>query len=106
MAGGLEKMAATLHLSTENKQSLFGPGLLNTRQGMTSDMETVQPMPDTEGQLLGLETDLFLDYGMSFGLSPVMRFDPSMLNINGPTHQLQDYVDVDFRTRPQSLSRG
>ena len=44
--------------------------------------------------------DLFFDYGMSFGLSPVFRFDPSglglgdMFETNGVSYGMPDNGDA------------
>lgn len=63
---------------------------------------------DTSGQIPGVERpfefdgDLFFDYDMSFGLSPVFRFDPNMLSIDGSAAAttMQGFGEADFGMRP------
>lgn len=99
MAGGLEKMAATLNPSMETH---FGQlqDVTDTRNGTNGVVDALGQGAGIEGQFPGMEGDLFFDYGMSFGLSPVFRFDPSALNLDGSTPQIQDFADVDYRMRP------
>ena len=97
MVGGLEKMTSTLQSQMNQHPSTIG-----VRNGMNDRTDAVRPMPDVDGPLLDLDNDLFFDYGMSFGLSPVFRFDPAAMNLNGQTPQMHDFSDVDFHMRPQS----
>lgn len=98
MAGGLEKMVATLRPKRMEGQPSQPLHARNSTSGM---MNVMNQVPEPDAQLFELESDLFFDYGMSFGLSPVFRLDPS-LGLQGQTTQLSDFADVDYRMHPQS----
>lgn len=98
MAGGLEKMAATLNPNLDmvslqqmqdnmaNRNIMLNNGTLNLN-GMNSVPGADQPFGD-------FETDAFFDYGMSFGLSPVFPFDPTAFSMDGNAPgQMQDFTD-------------
>lgn len=101
MAPGLERMAAML-----------GPGreieLQQLREGETlrapmngaelTDPTLMGPGTAMEGNGMippGAGGELFFDYGMSFGLSPVFQFDPTSFMATGdPT--MQEFGTVDY----------
>lgn len=98
MAGGLEKMAATLNPNLDmgslqqmqdnmaNRNIMLNNGTLN--------LNGVNSLPGADQPFGDFETDAFFDYGMSFGLSPVFPFDPTTFGMDGnaPT-QMQDFTD-------------
>lgn len=98
MAGGLEKMAATLNPNLDmvslqqmqdnmaNRNIMLNNGTLNLNNG-------VNHMPGTEQQFGDFETDAFFDYGMSFGLSPVFPFDATTFGMDGTAGaSMQDFA--------------
>jgi len=48
-----------------------------------------------------MDGDTFFDYDMSFGLSPVFRFDPSMFTVDASGQSLPTYPEADYGMRPQ-----
>ena len=97
MAGGLERMTETLKTAAPGQV----PPLINGVGMATGIDETLEPMaqPATgERPFTDLDGDLFFDYDMSFGLSPVFRFDPGMLNIDGSA-PMPNYPEPDYGVR-------
>lgn len=95
-------MAATLNSGLDNNfgQLPIGSEMGNGTGGM---VDAIGQHTGIDGQFSNVEGGAFFDYGMSFGLSPVFRFDPALLNLDGSTPQMQqDFTDVDYRMRPQS----
>lgn len=91
MAGGLERMGVRLAgegMPTANGNSLATGMGDNVAAGQILDME--QPFPELDG-------DLFFDYDMSFGMSPVFRFEPGMLNGDASG---MGFGEVDYGMRP------
>ena len=80
MAPGLEKMIATLDPNRVNQAArMQAVGAVDFgANGMMGSSALSNGMDQT---MAGAEGDLFFDYGMSFGLSPVFRFDPSSLGL-------------------------
>ncbi|KZL78431.1 hypothetical protein CT0861_04027 [Colletotrichum tofieldiae] len=101
MAPGLERMVSTLKpgLSSEpgrfsQVQSIYGATHPNTNGAITSRLAD----SSMDEALLGSEGDLFFDYDMSFGLSPVFQFDMSSLNTDNQTVSGQDLTHIDYQT--------
>lgn len=87
MAPGLERMAATLKLDR-------GPELQQLQDDMAMRQGALDAMPvgsAPEQQLVAPEGDLFFDYDMSFGLSPVFRFDPAALGLDAGPPGMQEF---------------
>ncbi|KAM0323880.1 hypothetical protein ACHAQA_008461 [Verticillium albo-atrum] len=96
MAPGLEKMAATLKPHLEGHQMLQ-----NGMAGCDMTNGSLEPkavMSANDQALMGMEGDIMFDFDMSFGLSPVFRFDPATMAIEG----LQEFGAVDYSGRPQA----
>ncbi|TDZ17668.1 Transcriptional activator of proteases prtT [Colletotrichum orbiculare MAFF 240422] len=103
MAPGLERMAATLKRdghgvpgqTQESLQAVHGPG---------STLDPQLAASSTDGTLLGPDGDIFFDYDMSFGLSPVFNFDTTSLNSNNASVAAPDFSHVDYHmaTRPST----
>ncbi|RXG42284.1 hypothetical protein VDGE_30122 [Verticillium dahliae] len=98
MAPGLEKMAATLKPHVQG-QAMMQNGMAGCE--MTSGVldASGQPMmPVADPSLMGMEGDILFDFDMSFGLSPVFRFDAATMGIEG----LQEFANVEYSTQPQA----
>lgn len=84
MAGGLEKMAATLNPSMEGQHQM--------QDGVTMTNGASYELPGPDQPFGDVETGAFFDYGMSFGLSPVFPFDPTTFTLDDPTPApMQDF---------------
>ncbi|KAF7563346.1 hypothetical protein G7046_g773 [Stylonectria norvegica] len=92
MAGGLERMAETL-------KSVTGGQVPQGSNGVATSTAVNENVAEASATFPELDGDLFFDYDMAFGLSPVFRFDAGMLNIDG-TANFQGYVDADYAMRP------
>ena len=101
MTSGLEQMAATLK-TDKNSHGINGNGMISTAllemNGIGGDLTHDAGM-DASG--MGMNGEMFFDYGMSFGLSPVFRFDSTLLGgLDGhtPQQQVQGFGDVDYHS--------
>lgn len=120
MAPGLEKMAAMLGPGREielrqlrEKEALRMAQVMGPDSGvgdMTDPRLMATPGVVDPGSIMpNGGSELFFDYGMSFGLSPVFQFDPATAAFmgsadpgsTGPTH---DFGNVDYQqlSRPDS----
>ncbi|KAH7361936.1 hypothetical protein B0T11DRAFT_226252 [Plectosphaerella cucumerina] len=111
MAPGLERMAATLRAgggaagaqaraAAAARAAQDAPGMVMQQGGMVDPMAMA---PGADPTLMGAEGDLFFDYDMSFGLSPVFRFDaaamgmdPAAAAVAATGGQMQEFADVDY----------
>ncbi|QPC60964.1 hypothetical protein HYE67_003195 [Fusarium culmorum] len=96
MAGGLERMTATL-AAAEPGQGQSASMVYNTMEN--ADMAG-QMMPGNQ-VYTDMDGDTFFDYDMSFGLSPVFRFDPSMFTVDASGQSIPTYPEPDYGMRPQ-----
>lgn len=96
MAGGLEKMTETLNTVAPGQIPQLPNGVVMSA-GMGDSMDASAQVPGVDRQF-DFDGDLFFDYDMSFGLSPVFRFDPNMLSIDGSTSM--QYGEPDYAMRP------
>ncbi|KAK2693841.1 hypothetical protein QWA68_008423 [Fusarium oxysporum] len=92
MAGGLERMTATL--ATPDLGQVQPAVYNNAVEHVDMVMPGNQVYTDMDG-------DTFFDYDMSFGLSPVFRFDPSMFTVDASGQSLPTYPEADYGMRPQ-----
>lgn len=83
MAPGLERMAASL------RPGLSGDAHVG-QSGASGEFNNMALAPGLENSLAGLESDLFFDYDMNFGLSPVFRLDAATGNGSVATPGFQD----------------
>lgn len=99
MAPGLEKMASTLGPT--------GEGQLQPRRdnsvvpdGAEGNIDPMMVGTGMDPSLIGMEGGLFFDYDMSFGLSPVFRFDAGALGSEGQLPAgTQNFQEVDYRAQ-------
>ncbi|RGP75106.1 transcriptional activator of proteases prtt [Fusarium longipes] len=97
MAGGLERMTATLAAVEPGQMGQTANGAVyNTMENV--DM-TGQMMPGNQ-VYTDMDGDTFFDYDMSFGLSPVFRFDPSMFTVDASGQSIPTYPEADYGMRP------
>ncbi|KAH6897415.1 hypothetical protein B0T10DRAFT_184501 [Thelonectria olida] len=92
MASGLEKMAETLD---PNRAEQPGGSLLPEDLAANGTAGLMGPTAGLFGgdqAFAGTEGDMLFNYDMSFGLSPVFRFDPNAIGIEG----LQEFPDVEY----------
>lgn len=115
MAPGLEKMAAMLGPGREMELRQLREGeamrMAQAMENGNGHAEMTDPtlmatpgVADASGILSGAGGELFFDYGMSFGLSPVFQFDPTAPAASfmatadpgsaGTTH---DFATVDYQ---------
>ncbi|KAF5669431.1 transcriptional activator of proteases prtT [Fusarium heterosporum] len=94
MAGGLERMTATL--------MAVAPGQIGQMPGGVVYNNTMESV-DMPGQMMpgnqvytDMDGDTFFDYDMSFGLSPVFRFDPSMFTMDPSGQSLPTYPEANY----------
>ncbi|KAH7159733.1 hypothetical protein B0J13DRAFT_111780 [Dactylonectria estremocensis] len=98
MASGLERMTATLTSALPGQVPLppntavAGPGIPELVDFSGQLLPNDRPLTDMDG-------DLFFDYDMSFGLSPVFRFDPGMFAIDGSGQPIPSYPEADYGMR-------
>jgi hypothetical protein len=66
-------------------------------------VDPIAMAPGADPTLMGADGDLFFDYDMSFGLSPVFRFDaaamgmdPAAAAVAATGGQMQEFADVDY----------
>lgn len=108
MAPGLERMAATLRVggagaaqaraAVRPQDAAAAGGMVMQHGGVVDPMAMA---PGADPTLMGAEGDLFFDYDMSFGLSPVFRFDAAALGMDptaahGTAGQMQEFAEVDY----------
>lgn len=93
MAGGLERMTTTLATPDPAQQAAV-------YNAMESNVDMGQMMPGNQ-VYTDMDGDTFFDYDMSFGLSPVFRFDPSMFTVDASGQSMPTYPEADYGMRPQ-----
>ncbi|KAG9256553.1 uncharacterized protein F5Z01DRAFT_618106 [Emericellopsis atlantica] len=103
MAGGLEKMVATLNPGLDGQMMQFPDGttmrnmMVNSLGGGGAHAQAHLGDP-AFGEI---DTDAFFDYGMSFGLSPVFPFDPTTFALDGTgqvaTAPMRDFTTVEYQ---------
>ncbi|RBR26723.1 uncharacterized protein FIESC28_00506 [Fusarium coffeatum] len=93
MAGGLERMTATLATPDPAQQTAV-------YNAMENNVDMGQMMPGNQ-VYTDMDGDTFFDYDMSFGLSPVFRFDPSMFTVDASGQSIPTYPEADYGMRPQ-----
>ena len=93
MAGGLERMTATLATPDPAQQTAV-------YNAMESNVDMGQMMPGNQ-VYTDMDGDTFFDYDMSFGLSPVFRFDPSMFTVDASGQSMPTYPEADYGMRTQ-----
>ncbi|KAI5464943.1 hypothetical protein BGZ63DRAFT_421932 [Mariannaea sp. PMI_226] len=99
MVGGLERMLSTLNAAAPGQAPLppngvpMGPGMIPENVDVSGQMlQGDRPFTEMDG-------DLFFDYDMSFGLSPVFRFDPGMFAIDGAGQPIPGYPEPEYGVR-------
>ncbi|KAM0273620.1 hypothetical protein ACHAQH_008214 [Verticillium albo-atrum] len=98
MAPGLEKMAATLKPYLEG-QPILQNGMAGCDMSNGAMDAQGQPMMQArDPTMMGMQGDILFDFDMSFGLSPVFRFDPATMAIEG----MQEFGNVNYSGRPQA----
>ncbi|KAH6984680.1 hypothetical protein BKA56DRAFT_671162 [Ilyonectria sp. MPI-CAGE-AT-0026] len=98
MASGLERMTATLSATVQGQVPLPTNGTL-IGPGMTENVDVAGQLLPADRQFTDMDGDLFFDYDMSFGLSPVFRFDPGMFAIDGSGQPIPSYPEADYGMR-------
>jgi hypothetical protein len=99
MAPGLERMAAMLGRGKDaGQQNAQSRPMLNGAGDLT-DPTLMADGANANGMVTGAPGELFFDYGMSFGLSPVFQFDPTsfMGGTAGSDPGMQDFGPVDYQ---------
>ncbi|KAI9172567.1 Transcriptional activator of proteases prtT [Paramyrothecium foliicola] len=91
MAPGLEKMAAMLSPNKEGELRRLGVDESSMRNGINGSTELTFPN-GADQAWAGPGGEMFFDYGMSFGLSPVFNFDAAMLG-PGHTPSMQEFTN-------------
>jgi hypothetical protein len=101
MTGGLEKMAATLQVTIpQNYTNGAEQVIMNGTNGIVNGMGAV---PQGGDMFANVDGELFFDYGMSFGLSPVFGVDGTGFSMTGTTPQVHGFGEVDYtHVTPQS----
>lgn len=102
MTGGLEKMAATLQVAMPQSYTNGAEQMvMNGANGMVNGMGGV---PQGSDMFANVDGELFFDYGMSFGLSPVFGVDATAgFGMSGTTPQVHGFGEVDYtQVTPQS----
>lgn len=96
MASGLAKMAETLDPSREEQPRQWAAEDVANHH-TNGALEQTPNLFGGEASFTGVDGDMMFNYAMSFGLSPVFRFDPNSIGVEG----LQEYPDVDY-TAPRT----
>lgn len=99
MAGGLERMTSTLN-SVAPGQIGEVPNGGTVGNNINQNMDLSQ-MPQGGLPYASIDGDLFFDYDMSFGLSPVFRFDAGMFAMDASGQPLPAYPEAEYPMRPQ-----
>ncbi|WAO92610.1 Zn(2)-C6 fungal-type domain-containing protein [Fusarium falciforme] len=99
MAGGLERMTGTLN-SVAPGQVGQAPNGVIVGNGINENIDLSNQMPPGDRPFTDMDGDVFFDYDMSFGLSPVFRFDPSMFTMDASGQSLPTYPEADYGMRP------
>ncbi|KAJ4183771.1 hypothetical protein NW767_013426 [Fusarium falciforme] len=99
MAGGLERMTGTLN-SVAPGQVGQAPNGVIVGNGINENIDLSNQMPPGDRPFTDMDGDMFFDYDMSFGLSPVFRFDPSMFTMDASGQSLPTYPEADYGMRP------
>ncbi|KAM5345180.1 hypothetical protein ACJ41O_011042 [Fusarium nematophilum] len=100
MAGGLERMTGTLNSVAPGQVGQMPNGMV-VSNGINENVDMTHQIPPGDRPFTDLEGDMFFDYDMSFGLSPVFRFDPSMFSMDASGQTLPTYPEADYSMRPQ-----
>lgn len=101
MVGGLERMLSTLNTTTAPGQVPLPPNGVPMGPGMVPENVDVSgQMMQGDRPFTEIDGDLFFDYDMSFGLSPVFRFDPGMFAIDGSGQPIPGYPEAEYGMRP------
>lgn len=99
MVGGLERMLQSLNAAMPGQVPIpptgvpMGPGM------MSDSVDVTGQIPQGDRPFTDMDGDLFFDYDMSFGLSPVFRFDPGMFAIDGSGQPIPSYPEADYGMR-------
>lgn len=96
MASGLAKMAETLDPNREEQARQWAAEDV-ANHNANGTLDQTPNLFGGEASFTGVEGDMMFNYAMSFGLSPVFRFDPNSIGVEG----LQEYPDVDY-TAPRT----
>ncbi|KAF4968287.1 hypothetical protein FZEAL_10408 [Fusarium zealandicum] len=99
MAGGLERMTGTLNSVAPGQVGQVPTGIV-VGNGIHENMDVSNQMPPGDHPF-DIGGDMFFDYDMSFGLSPVFPFDPSMFSLDPSGQSLPSYPGADYTMRPQ-----
>ncbi|KAJ3533600.1 hypothetical protein NM208_g7913 [Fusarium decemcellulare] len=100
MAGGLERMTGTLNAVAPGQVGQVPNGAI-VNNGIHENLDLSNQMPPGDRPFTDIDGDMFFDYDMSFGLSPVFRFDPSMFTMDASGQSLPTYPEPDYGMRPQ-----
>jgi hypothetical protein len=101
MAGGLERMTATLMAVEPGQIRQMPSGVVyNNNNNNVESVDMVGQMMPGNQVYTDMDGDTFFDYDMSFGLSPVFRFDPSMFTMDPSGQSLPTYPEADYGMRP------
>ncbi|KAF4988734.1 hypothetical protein FDECE_14945 [Fusarium decemcellulare] len=100
MAGGLERMTGTLNAVAPGQVGQVPNGAI-VNNGIHENLDLSNQIPAGDRPFTDIDGDMFFDYDMSFGLSPVFRFDPSMFTMDASGQSLPTYPEPDYGMRPQ-----